>query len=351
MKRILHIASFQGNTGDQLSHRGLYNILSRFEVEIEKLEIRDYYISAEDRKFFNEHFVQQANKYDLIIFGGGGFFDFWVEESQTGTTFDISKRELDKISVPFLFLSLGAKPHKKTTDVSRKRFVNFLLYLEKRSDWTYITRNDGTYNELLNLIGRPLKNVIAGLDNAFYFKREHQIKNFDKRKYITINVSHDQLEMHSQRVVDFDIESYYRNLANWLEQNARQYILKFILHIPEDVIGVHNVIRHLSSNTRKTSIEIVGYSSEANHLDEIISTYQNAEFSICARLHSNILAILTSGNVVKYSALSRVDSVFETFRVQPKKEFDLICFDSIEVSKVVDSNRLELERVLSTYLA
>ena len=46
--RILHVASFSGNIGDNASHMGLRKVLSILidNPEITELEIRDYYCNA-----------------------------------------------------------------------------------------------------------------------------------------------------------------------------------------------------------------------------------------------------------------------------------------------------------------
>lgn len=101
--KILHLASHYGNIGDNASHLGLYNIFNEInfiKYEIEKLEIRRFYknYSLPDKLFFDSDFIRYANKFDLLIIGGGGFLDFWVENSQTGTTIDISIQDFSKIN-------------------------------------------------------------------------------------------------------------------------------------------------------------------------------------------------------------------------------------------------------------
>ena len=73
--RILHIASFNGNIGDNASHIGLRNILKTLGViaTIDQIEIRRFYknYSLFDKQSFDEDFVKMANQYDLVVFGGG----------------------------------------------------------------------------------------------------------------------------------------------------------------------------------------------------------------------------------------------------------------------------------------
>lgn len=76
MLKILHVASFIGNIGDNASHAGLYNILDKFSEPylVDCVEIREFYLNykAGPIKIFDESFVSCANKYDLVVIGGGG---------------------------------------------------------------------------------------------------------------------------------------------------------------------------------------------------------------------------------------------------------------------------------------
>ena len=95
--KILHLASFSGNIGDNASHMGLRKILSELLDfnQINNIEIRDFYKSTSEKykKYFDETFVDLCNNYDLVIWGGGGYLDYWVPDSKTGSTFDISNRQ------------------------------------------------------------------------------------------------------------------------------------------------------------------------------------------------------------------------------------------------------------------
>ena len=83
---ILHIASFSGNIGDNANHmgfRGWFNSMVPQEVIWDNIEIRDFYRG--ERKW-DKSFVDLANNYDLVVIGGGNYFELWVEKSPTGTS-------------------------------------------------------------------------------------------------------------------------------------------------------------------------------------------------------------------------------------------------------------------------
>ena len=76
--KTLHLASFDGNVGDNANHSGFYRHLKAqpgYDFAIEQLEIREYYWK---QRFFDDGFVDLVNDYDLLIIGGGNYFELWA---------------------------------------------------------------------------------------------------------------------------------------------------------------------------------------------------------------------------------------------------------------------------------
>ena len=86
---ILHIASFTGNIGDNANHlgfRGWFERVAEADVIWTELEIREFYWK---NRFWDRSFVEYANGFNLIIIGGGNYFELWVDKSPTGTSIEI----------------------------------------------------------------------------------------------------------------------------------------------------------------------------------------------------------------------------------------------------------------------
>ena len=73
--RILQLASFSGNIGDNISHIGFKNLLNQLhlDLDITRLEIRKFYnnYNLSDKRFFNQELISEINSYDGCIIGGG----------------------------------------------------------------------------------------------------------------------------------------------------------------------------------------------------------------------------------------------------------------------------------------
>jgi len=134
MKRVktLHLASFNGNIGDNANHYGFYKYLKKspeYSFEIDELEIREFYWKE---RFFDKSFVALVNSYDLLIVGGGNYFELWVEDSPTGTSIAIELELLKQIKTPIMFNALGVDPGQGVSEKNIIRFRNFLDLLIKR---------------------------------------------------------------------------------------------------------------------------------------------------------------------------------------------------------------------------
>src|SRR5699024_7456701 len=107
--KVLHIASFNGNIGDNANHNGLRKNLERYlnrNFNFTEIEMREFYQSWNLRDFNTETFIELCNKNELVIIGGGNFFELKWDYSYTGTTINLSNDTLEKINTPILFFGL-----------------------------------------------------------------------------------------------------------------------------------------------------------------------------------------------------------------------------------------------------
>jgi len=108
--RILHVASFSGNIGDNANHMGFrpwFETLAGRPVQWTNLEIREFYWRE---RVWDDSFVAMANAHDLVVIGGGNYFELWVETSPTGTSIAIEPQTFAKITTPVVFNALGVDP-------------------------------------------------------------------------------------------------------------------------------------------------------------------------------------------------------------------------------------------------
>ena len=105
--KVLHVASFRGNIGDNANHAGFRpwfeSMLGQAPEWIE-FEICDVYRKT---RAFDADFAKQANTCDLVVIGGGNYFELWVENSPTGTSISVPDDVMDAIKPPIFINALG----------------------------------------------------------------------------------------------------------------------------------------------------------------------------------------------------------------------------------------------------
>lgn len=170
---IIHIASHKGNIGDIFNHAGFYQYLDKIlnkEYSIEKVELRDFYYSAKNKKNFDKVFADYINTFDLCIIGGGGFFDAQWENSQTGTTLDFSDNFIDCIKIPVIVNAMGYHEYPdKTNEIIRQKFNHFLNKIVDKRNWLVSVRNDGSFERIEKQYKNiALDKILKVPDNAFF---------------------------------------------------------------------------------------------------------------------------------------------------------------------------------------
>lgn len=317
--RVLHLASFSGNIGDNASHQGLYRILEQIinTSEIKELEIRNFYKNATgpSKRYFDKTFVDECNSYDLVIFGGGGYLDYWVPNSETGTTFDISFRFLEAIKTPFLLTSLGCVPGKEVPPGNKKKFIDFLDFIANRKNWYLMLRNDGSTEHLKNELGfRIPDNFDSILDNGFFYENYERNPILSSKPYIAMNISDDQISMSGISAVSMKSENYYDSIGKLITSliDLNNINIFLIPHIYGDLIAINSILNRLSEEHLRHKVLIGPCLTRNNGADIIFSIYKNSLFSIGNRFHANVCSIAMDKNSIGLSALQRIESMYDS---------------------------------------
>ncbi|MBD3196222.1 MAG: hypothetical protein GF317_14285 [Candidatus Lokiarchaeota archaeon] len=313
--KILHLASFRGNWGDVISHQGLYTILDRFypSYTCTQLEIRKCYSNYQnnDKLVFNKALARHINKkYDLFLVGGGGFLDFWNEDSPTGTDLRFSKEFIETLTTPTLLCSLGCITHRKTTQLVKDKFTSFLKTILDHPYIDLLLRNDGSTYILRELIGVEIPII---LDNAFFTPKTSFPSLFTK-KYITLNIAHDQLLMQNQILHKINPELFYNELRKILTYilTTTNYNIVFIPHILSDLTAIKKILNTLPYFDKKTRINIAPCITSKDGYEIIDSIYTHAEVNFCMRLHSNIISLIRKAPTIGLASLDRIIYLYKS---------------------------------------
>lgn len=316
---ILHLASFNGNIGDNASHLGLRNILGSIFKEkfvMDRLEIRRFYknYSLPDKSFFNSDFTDLVNKYDLLLIGGGGFLDFWVENSVTGTTLDINEDVLNQIKIPIVISSVGCIPHKNVPEGNVEKFRTFLDILLSRDNIFLAVRNDGSKQVLHEQIGQKYFDQIPEvLDHGFFYENDGRLYRPCEEDYIIFNSTTDQLEMLNRNIGQVNKTEYLRQMQKFIDYLIGNTDLKLVFapHIYSDYEAIASLLQGVNDYLLRTKISITPYAQGDYGCNHIFSAYKNSLVSVGMRFHANVCSIAMGVPSIGIAALDRITNMYE----------------------------------------
>ena len=294
LKRILHFASFIGNIGDNANHNGLYkhlytNLLD-IDFKIEQEEIREYFWG---HKAFDNKLIDLFNQFDLVIIGGGNFFELWVENSRTGTSIDIPIEFLKKIRPSILFFSLGFDIHQGYSVENKLKFSKFLDFLTSSSKHLVSLRNDGAYNNLNLLYGSKFNSGITIVpDSGIVLNNEDLNKNINfwvKEKTLGINLAGDMINLRYNDKYERAL-NIYSEFLNWAIEK-HDYDIIFFPHIYKDYKISLDVINMMPDSNTRRRVQIAPLASGKAGMIETFSIYNKCKIILANRFHSNLCSI------------------------------------------------------------
>ncbi len=321
--RILHIASFKGNIGDNASHIGFYSVLNKMNIaySIEKIEIRKLYknYKENDGLEFDINFVNKINSYDFCVIGGGGFLDYWVPNSRTGTTIDIDPELVRLIKTPTLFASIGSNPHKEIPSGNIDKYRRFLKAVGENENVKIALRNDGSVDSIKNDLG---ENFLIGIteivDHGFFYEQDFSFPRIVKEEYVAINITNDQISMKSHLRGEIDFNNYLNELkciVKYCVENKGLHVV-FVPHIFSDLRAICDLIEILDDSIIRNNISVAPCLQGDYGAKYLFSVYNESNFVIGTRFHANVCSLAMGKRVIGLVALDRVEYLYRNLNLK-----------------------------------
>ncbi|WP_081602031.1 MULTISPECIES: polysaccharide pyruvyl transferase family protein [unclassified Thioalkalivibrio] len=340
MVKVLHVASFIGNVGDNASHAGFYRVLGELldAYSVDQVEIRQFYRNYRhgQRREFDEDFIATANTYDLVVYGGGGFLDYWVPNSLTGTTLDIDPSLVDKIRVPTLVTSMGCFPHKNVPMGNVRKVSRFLDALICNSKIAVALRNDGSLESVKRHIGEHYADELHEvLDSGFFYRPVGHRGLHLEKDYVAINVTADQIRLRSSFGDRVDCRQYYEELASVVTHIIYNLGLDIVLvpHIYADLSAITELFTRIDDFLIRSHISVAPCVQGEIGAEQIFSVYERSRAVIGSRLHANVCSMAMGKKVIGLAALDRVLCLHRS--VKSSSAFPLRPGFSADVNKAI----------------
>lgn len=295
--KVLHVASFTGNIGDNANHTGfratLENNLS-VNIEYTEYEIREVFWK---KKKFDEAFVKLANSHELVVIGGGNYFELWVENSATGTSIDIELDILEMIETPIIFNALGVDPAQGASSSCIKKFRKFLEYCNQRQKILLSCRNDGSIKTLIEIIGKKYADQFYHVPDAGFFtkvKDHHHPELEPSKKNILLQLAGDMIEERfpNEGIDDISYEKFLQGLADYICTINRENVnFIFVPHIFRDLEIIYKLIESLPDEIRRKNVSVAPYLVGNKGQDYIFDLYSKVDLVLGMRFHANVCAL------------------------------------------------------------
>ena len=320
--RILHVATFSGNIGDNASHTGLYRSLAQstgWNIKVTEREIRKAYMNydGDDGWQWDASFVDQVNNHDLTIIGGGNYFELWIESSATGTTVDMEVELLKQLKRPMVFHGIGCDPCKGYTKETLAKFRTFLDAVCSHPMCLVAVRNDGSKNHILDLLGQSLADAVLKTPDPGFFIEPPTIPvpmNVTGR-YWAINIAADIKEIRfpgGSGMLDYS--EFINNMRHLAVMSLTTYPdLEWVLvpHIFSDLDAIRDFMHALPEYLRRHRVTVAPLLHGSNAEKYSISVYANAELVLGTRFHTNVCSIGLGVPTIGLITYAKLESLYD----------------------------------------
>lgn len=327
LMRVLHVASFSGNIGDNANHMGFRPWFERqvaCSVEWTNLEIREFYWKE---RHWDDAFVAMANTYDMVVVGGGNYFELWVESSPTGTSIAIAPETFAKLTVPVFFNALGVDPGQGVPDVSLARFTAFLDTLLADTRFLVSVRNDGAHDNLRHYLGDARAEAVHRVpDGGFFVSQPLSTHKPDGVYRVGINVASDMPECRFRGFgTNNGIEGFVAEFAKViqaLDHNHPQAEFVLLPHIFRDIDIISRVISQLPDRLRRTRLSVAPYGCGDQAALASLSIYASCDLVLAMRFHANVCPIGMGLQTLGLNCYPQIANLYGELN-QPERAIDV----------------------------
>jgi len=343
--QVLHIASFEGNLGDNANHNGTRKLyeenLTDFQFNYTELEIREYFWKI--RKF-DDDFVDLANQYDLVIIGGGNYFEMWVESSCNSTSVDVPITILEKISTPFIFYALGVDPAQGIANVNKFRiWLNYII--QNKDKYILSTRNDGGLETLETYLGIEYSNAFHHVpDGGFFLDLEdyYHPEIPESKKIIGINIAGDMPEVRfPDQAQGINYEEFIHTFAsvlNKLLSEDEEIHIVFFPHIYKDLYFVSALLKSVKDWHNRKRITVAPYLHGEDQEKYLFDAYRKCNLIIGNRFHANVCAIGLKIPTIGLVNYRQIEKLYQELEINDRTvQVNKIEFDTKLISMITDS--------------
>ena len=327
---VLHVANFSGNVGDNANHNGLRRKLSEVittPIHYTELDMRRFYknYDGNDKLCFDNNFVELANNHDLVIIGGGNFFEVWLEDSSTGCTIDMRPEIVASLSTKVLFFGLGFDRNKGYSNKTLACFLDFISSLQDTNRFMVTVRNDGSFEQFVDSYGIECSDLIHKVpDGGFFVAPNDDAPLFlqENRDNIILSLA---MDMPSVRFGQENEKAGHNCLVDSFVTYIKSTVViqptvffTFMPHIFSDLSIINEVIGLLPDYIIRNSISVGPYLVGKGAENIIFSNYRQADLVIAMRFHANVCPIAMGVPTIGIGTYEKITDLYKELCIEDR---------------------------------
>lgn len=276
--RILHLASYNGNIGDNASASGVRHLYGLHDYT--SLEVRDFIWWGREWDY------DLINSYDMFLIGGGGYLDL----CRDGCALDFDPY---KIKILIILHGMGCDDRQATPERVKgfKKFVHSLL----DNGAKIFLRNDGS----LETVQKYLPYNFAEVKDGGFFAEVRHFHSF--RAKVAINIAGDMLDIR-----------YPHN--NFLQEMASLIVdfedVVLVPHIYKDLYIISDLLKLLPDKANRTKVTVAPY-LHGDMWDYNFDIYRKCDITLGMRFHANVVPLGMGCKVIGLVNYPQVQRLYE----------------------------------------
>ena len=334
---VLHLASFHGNTGDVLNHlsfRDWFAGLLDRPLEWTNLEIRGYFRRQWE---FDHRFIDLANKHDLLVIGGGNFFETWPTRSRSGTSIDLTVDDFHALKSPVFVNSIGVDTEQGISAAARVQLPLLIDYLSTSGRTLLSVRNDGAMDTLRGFVGQENLQKVVDLPDAVFFIPG--LRRVDTQHHVIgVNLACDMPDRRFATVERGNLVSAVASAVERFMSRSDDAILRLVPHMYSDFSILSELLEKLPDEIRRERVQFLGYTPGIEGAREIADAYAGCSVVVANRFHSAVIPLGLSIPTVGISNYPQLSKLFNDLNLV---DFLVDGHDSQNLSRRI-SDALEL---------
>ena len=343
--KILHLASFSGNIGDRINHFGFYPWINTFfkrNIDWKKLEIRDFYSS---KLRFDDSFIDLANASDLVIIGGGNYFELWPNHSRSGISIDLLPEDYEKIKTPIFVNAIGVDSGQGICENAHKQLPGIMDFINNSNRILFSVRNDGSKRSIASFVSNDT--LIDVLPDHGFFAHGQEVKSSQDKKgpfNLGINLA---MDMNYIRFRGLSEKQFIKIFADKLSELIAKFDIHLTLlsHVYSDLTVLNRVLESIPELFRRHKMTFVEFEDSETSAKRTLEKYRKLDLNIGMRFHSNIASIGAEVSTLGLANYPQISNLYKEigqeslcFDVTTEIGIDKL-FDEIK-ENIVNKNRL-----------